>query len=193
MGTAWSIFKRFCPGYANPRTGSYGPLVTGDSSLDNKYWFGDQRPAVGAYADVLNPPISVCDVTYWMNHHLESRGGSLGGARTAAINTAVEATTLNERWYRLRSQDRFIRDNIRRDDVLVVSVGGNDIALCPTPCTIASMVGALCLPMGFLSRGFSCWSAPVQDCCCGCGASLLSCAGSCPPCLGYLRHLFGTR
>jgi len=33
----------------------------------------------------------------------------------------------------------------------------------------------------------------VQDCCCGCGSSLLSCAGACPPCLGYLRHLFGKR
>jgi len=42
---------------------------------------------------------------------------------TAAINTAVEATTLNERTYRLRPQDRFLRDNLREDDILVVSVG----------------------------------------------------------------------
>ena len=33
----------------------------------------------------------------------------------------------------------------------------------------------------------------MDDCCCGCGPSLASCACACPPCLGYLRHLFGTR
>mmetsp|Transcript_17372 Transcript_17372/g.42514 ORF Transcript_17372/g.42514 Transcript_17372/m.42514 type:complete len:102 (+) Transcript_17372:258-563(+) len=60
-----------------------------------------------------------------------------------AINTAVEATTLNSRTFRLGPQDEFLRDNIEQDDVLIVSVGGNDIALAPTPCTIMSL---LCLP-----------------------------------------------
>ena len=72
----------------------------GDSSLDNKYWFGDQRPAVGAYADVLQPPTSVCDVTYWLNALSESDRfqsssdyGSKNCVKYAAINTAVEATS----------------------------------------------------------------------------------------------------
>ena len=77
--------------------------------------------------------------------------------------TAVEATTLNERSSRLRPQDRFLRDNIRPNDTLIVSVGGNDVALCPTPCTIVSMLGVLSLPVTCVENGFSCGVAPVRD------------------------------
>ena len=156
--------------------------TAGDSSLDNKYWFNDTSPAVGVYKDVLHPPESVCDVTYWLNSLLEegddrynnhnvhsSANAAAGGHETrqrrikyAAINTAVEATTLNERTYSLRSQDKFIRDNISANDVLIVSVGGNDIALCPTPCTIASVAGLLCLPTRCLEGGRSFGSVPVS-------------------------------
>mmetsp|Transcript_10908 Transcript_10908/g.19777 ORF Transcript_10908/g.19777 Transcript_10908/m.19777 type:complete len:345 (+) Transcript_10908:266-1300(+) len=165
--------------------------TAGDSSLDNKYWFNDQKPAVGVYRDVLDPPVSKCDVTYWLNYlaqNLASRTVSI-----AAINTAVEATTLNERSYKLRPQDRFLRNNIRPNDILIVSVGGNDVALCPTPCTIVSMLGVLSLPVTCVENGFSCGVAPCNDCCCGCGPSALSCACTCPPCLGYFRSLFGVR
>ena len=58
----------------------------------------------------------------------------------------MEATTLGERKAKLRSQDIFLRDNISRDDVLIVSIGGNDVALAPTPSTIASMAGLIYLP-----------------------------------------------
>jgi len=182
--------------------------TAGDSSLDNKYWFNDQRPAVGVYADVLRPPSSVCDVTYWLNSlseqadnkdrfrkkNSDSDGSNNNCVKYAAINTAVEATTLNERRCgRLRPQDKFLRDNISSEDVLIVSIGGNDIALAPTPCTIASIKGLLCLPMSCLEGGRSFGSVPVNDCCCGCGPSLASCTCSCPPCFGYFRHLFGTR
>ena len=51
----------------------------------------------------------------------------------AAINTAVEATTLNERTFRFRSQDKLIQEYIEQEDILVVSIGGNDVALCPCP------------------------------------------------------------
>ena len=30
--------------------------TAGDSSLDNKYWFRERSGAVGAYADILEPP-----------------------------------------------------------------------------------------------------------------------------------------
>lgn len=192
---------------------SYDSLIftAGDSSLDNKYWVPDCRPApIAVYREFLEPPTSVCDLTYWLNYHLEhqQRHGSEAAARKnsegfsenrspyptyAAINTAVEATTLNERCYGLRPQDRFIRDNIRADDVLVVSIGGNDVALAPTPCTIASICGMLALPMKCVENGISCCVCPMNDCCCGCGPSLFSCAGTFPPCLGYFRHLFGVR
>jgi hypothetical protein len=55
-----------------------------------------------------------------------------------ALQLAVEATTLNERTFHLKPQDRFLRDNIQPNDVLIVSVGGNDVAMAPTPCTILS-------------------------------------------------------
>ena len=80
----------------------------------------------------------------------------------AAINTAVEASTLNERTFKLRPQDTFIRENIHPEDVLVVSVGGNDVALCPCPCTIASILCLLVLPTSCVKGGFSFASVPVR-------------------------------
>ena len=58
------------------------------------------------------------------------------------LNTAVEATTLTRRaggfsccclpsCGELLEQDTFIRDNLKSEDYLVVSIGGNDIALAP--------------------------------------------------------------
>ena len=165
--------------------------TAGDSSLDNKYWFGETATAPGPYQSVLEPAISKTDVTFWMNHLCERDGRR---QRMAAINTAVEASTLNERTFKLRPQDVFLRENIQAQDVLVVSVGGNDIALMPCPCTIASILGLLfCMPVSVVENGCVCGTVPIDDCCCGCGPSLCSCACAFPPCLGYFRHLFGTR
>jgi len=175
--------------------------TAGDSSLDNKYWFRTEKDAVGEYANILSPPKSKCDVTFWLNYLADERRQRDGGVgdddyqlKLAAINTAVEATTLNERTRTLRPQDVFLRDNIQSHDTLIVSIGGNDVALYPTPCTIGAMMGGLfCVPKGCLERGKTFCVLPVDDCCCGCGPSFLSCAGGCPPCLGYFRHLFGMR
>jgi hypothetical protein len=139
------------------------------------------------------------DITYWLNYLLnETKEGvslppRLSSKRTAAINTAVEASTVNERTFRLRPQDRFIRDNIQSQDILVVSVGGNDIALLPCPCTICSMAGLMLLPQACTEKGCTCGTCPCDDYCCGCGPSLASCLCAFPPCLGYLRHLLSTR
>lgn len=70
---------------------------------------------------------------------------------------------MNERTRLLRPQDRFIRDNIRENDILIVSIGGNDVALCPTPCTIVSMLGVLSLPVTCVENGWSCGVVPVRD------------------------------
>ena len=75
----------------------------------------------------------------------------------------MEATTLNERSYRLRPQDKYIRDNISSQDILIVSIGGNDIALAPTPCTICSVAGLLCLPVRCLEGGRSFGAVPVSS------------------------------
>lgn len=134
--------------------------TAGDSTLDNKYWFSDNRPAVGAYQEVLDPPISNADVTFWLNKL--SLDGRNNGNRLAAINTAVEATTLNERTFHLRSQDKFLRDNIGPNDILVVSVGGNDIALAPLPMTICSIVGLICMPSSCLENTCAGPTVPVR-------------------------------
>ena len=86
--------------YPHVRESSDSILWTaGDSSLDNKFWFRDKRPAVGAYKNVLQPPYSNADVTYWLNYLCDVGGGSgsttrqreggvSGRNRWAAINTA---------------------------------------------------------------------------------------------------------
>jgi hypothetical protein len=187
---------------SNAATGTGPPRViwtAGDSSLDNKYWFPDQVSAVPAYQDILDPPVMKPDVTYWLNHFLadadeDETSSAPPTRRTVAINAAVEASTLNERTFRLRPQDAFVRDNLRQQDVLIVSVGGNDVALCPLPCTILS-IGCLvaCLPTCLIEKGCTGCAVPVDDFCGGCGPSLLSCLGSCPPCVGYVKHLLGNR
>ena len=155
--------------------------------MDNKYWLVSKAKAVGGYKSVLRPPVMRQDVAY----HLTDLSLKAGGP--AAINCAVEATTLNQRMYGLLPQDKFIRDNIRPTDVLVVSVGGNDIALSPAPCTILNMLGLICCtPKPCIERGCGV-PLPCDDCCCGCGAGCCSTLLSCPPCGGYFLHMFGPR
>ena len=156
--------------------------TAGDSSLDNKYWFPTRVPAQGVYAQFMET--SKPDVTYWLNQQLN----------VTAINAAVEATTLHERTRRFRSQDDFVRDNLQSQDILIVSIGGNDVALRPLLCTACSLAGiVLCMPGACIDNGRTCGTVPCDDYCGGCGPSLASCLCAMPPCLGYLRHLFGTR
>jgi hypothetical protein len=111
---------------------SSGIWLAGDSSLDNKHWLlcCDGRPAPTGLADVLEPPICLPDIAYHLNTLTE-------GTSFYCINSAIEESTLSQRGgTRLLAQDEFIRDNLRSQDVLVVSVGGNDIALKPSIKTI---------------------------------------------------------
>ena len=80
--------------------------TAGDSSLDNKYWFQDIKPAVPntAYSQLLQPPHSNADITYYMNLLCQQQNESnqSGGRNSnshrsnwATINTAGTcATTL---------------------------------------------------------------------------------------------------
>jgi len=118
------------------------PIVylAGDSSLDNKAWVtssgpgGDALPVVvpDIYNAFLDPPQPKPDVAFWMNHFL--------GPRATVINAAVEATMLRDRDAGLLGHDEFIRDHIRPEDVLIVSVGANDIALSPNTSTMRHMM-----------------------------------------------------
>lgn len=176
-------------------------FFAGDSSLDNKYWFGDEAPAVNGYERILRPPTMRQDVSYHANKILAERA-----PRWAAVNTAIEATSLNDRAFgTLLAQDALLRDRITEDDVLVISVGGNDIALAPLLCTCFNIVPLLCAGAvcGDALDACACACPPDvytptrgrADCgCAGCG--LPGCvAGVCGwPCgLGYFVDLFKNR
>ena len=109
--------------------------LAGDSSLDNKYWFSDAHPAVNGYENILRPPEMKADVCYWLNKQAAEHAAE-GGPPLACVNTAIEATALNDRSRgQLWMSDKLIRDNIGSEDVLIVSVGGNDVALQPVRST----------------------------------------------------------
>ena len=117
-------------------------FLAGDSTLDNKYWFADAAPAVAGspFEALLRPPRMVKDVAYWINRLLAD-GRPPAAGRSVCINTAIEATTLRERPL---AQDAFIAEHLAPGDVLVVSIGGNDIALRPTLATIWNVLLLVC-------------------------------------------------
>lgn len=124
--------------------------LAGDSSLDNKHWqypdpdkkmensLNDDSfsgPALNGYETVLRDPCrSVRDVAYWINEAAANDGG-----RHVCINTAVEASTLKDRMTGLLGHDMLIRDKMQPQDSLIVSIGGNDIALRPSVRTMLSV------------------------------------------------------
>jgi hypothetical protein len=121
------------------RPGKPVVFLAGDSSLDNKYWVDRsdldnidvEVPEIYnlAFKETKKPKP---DVSYWMNVALGQQG--------TALNCAIEASMLRERNTELLPQDEFIRDNLRPEDILVVSIGGNDIALRPNLATIRRLL-----------------------------------------------------
>ena len=111
--------------------------LAGDSSLDNKFWIlTEKSPAPNSHKDFFNPQIMVQDIAYHINNLTKND-------EYVAINCAVEASTLGERVStnnnNLLEQDVFIRNHIKGDDILIVSCGGNDLALMPSLTTIFNM------------------------------------------------------
>ena len=126
--------------------------LLGDSSLDNKFWLQFCPPprraqALNGYERALRPgDLMHRDVCYWLN-----RAALDAGLDVVCVNAAVEASTLGERGGacgrpRLLPQDRFVAENLLPDDVLCVSVGGNDIAMRPTLATVFSMLALVRAP-----------------------------------------------
>ncbi|KAG9194793.1 hypothetical protein G6011_04828 [Alternaria panax] len=145
------------------------PIVylAGDSSLDNKYWVDKGSPIIPSqlpdiYSKMFkSPAVPKPDVAFWLN--------SLLDGRATCINTAVEESMLRDRDEMLMPHDQFIRDNIRSNDVLIVSVGANDVALKPNPSTIRHMLQLAWLtPRNNLDNGTAC-------------------------ALQYFKHMFGTK
>lgn len=154
--------------------------LCGDSTLDNKHWLypktrasfgqtkeeqlaaatshpspdGDSFSAapVNGYERALDGRM-VKDVAFWMNHEAAARqaAGSLS-ERVCTINAAVEESTVARRARGLLTHDQFIRDHLTERDCLVISLGGNDVALHPTAPTILSMACLLLLPNWLMSR-----------------------------------------
>jgi len=143
--------------------------LAGDSSLDNKYWVPSSGPGGDAlpvkvpeiYEKTLDRPRPKPDVSFWLNHVL--------GDRATCINTAVEESMLRDRDEKLLKHDEFIRNNIRSNDVLIVSIGANDVALKPSPATIVRM-----LQMAWLTQFSSLENGSAYA-------------------LPYFKHLFGTK
>jgi len=132
--------------------------LAGDSSFDNKYWVPSSGPGGESllvdvpeiYHAALDRPHPKPDIGFWLNHLL--------GDRATALNLAVEESTLRERDSDLLDHDRFIRDNIRAEDILIISIGANDIALKPTFATVRHMLQLAWLtPRGSLQQGTA-WS-----------------------------------
>ena len=124
------------------------PIVylAGDSSLDNKAWVPSNGPAGQPLPEAV-PEIYKSffaapdggdvtglkpDVAFFLNHAL--------GLKASVVNAAVEASLLRQREKSLLPHDEFIRDHISAKDILIVSVGANDIALSPTSATIRHML-----------------------------------------------------
>jgi len=165
-------------------------FLAGDSSLDNKHWFGDNAKACNGYENILEPRQSKCDVAYHINRSLADSKDK----NYVALNCAVEEASVGQKACgSLNSHDIFIRDNIREDDILVVSIGGNDIALNPSVCTgLNTLCLTKCIPNFCLKMGCG-TPIPCDDYCAGCCTSSISNLSAFPPSYGYFLHLFGPR
>lgn len=134
--------------------------LAGDSSLDNKYWVIGSGPGgdpLGVsvpeiYMHALDRPTPKPDVAFWVNYML--------GSKATCINAAIEESMLRERDNGLLPQDQFIHDSIRENDILIVSIGANDIAMRPTFSTACHMVKlAWCTWQSSIISGTA-WSLP---------------------------------
>ena len=141
--------------------------LCGDSSLDNKHWFFSPfkvkerqmndnftAPAVNGYEDILiSPARMVKDVSFYLNAQAAER---FGPGNVCTIMTSVEESTLEDRGVDgLLVQDAFIRDHITPQDYLIVSLGGNDIALRPTLRTAFNVAVLTLSPKWIIRMGWA--------------------------------------
>ena len=115
-------------------------FLSGDSSLDNKYWLKDKDKykSINGYENILYPPYMKPDISYHINDFLYNKYINI-----ACINSAIEASTLEMRSEKLLDQDIFIKNNITSKDILIVSVGGNDIVLSPNAMTLINIASLM--------------------------------------------------
>lgn len=138
-----ALLSHLCRTTRKPRI-----YLTGDSTLDNKFWLPSHTSPspVSHLASIAHGSYHKRDVAHYMN---------LSSNRYITVNCAVEATTLAQRRKKLLEHDILVRDNITKDDVVVVSVGGNDIALAPSLCTILAVFTLVHFNLSFSMRHLS--------------------------------------
>ena len=99
--------------------------LTGDTSLDNKKYIGTKNyKAINGYENILNPSNMKGDVCFHLNYFLKALE-----IKYLVLNCATDDSAVCEKMTKLNQSDEFVRDNITENDILVVSIGGNDIAL----------------------------------------------------------------
>ena len=113
-------------------------------------------PACNGYEDILTQPSRmVMDVSYWLNRlamdRLHGRRGEL-----VTVMTSIEESTVGNRKNGLLVHDAFVRDHITEKDYLIVSMGGNDVALAPSLCTIISMLTLVLSPDWLIKTNWVC-------------------------------------
>ena len=111
-------------------------FLAGDSSMDNKFWINEHAEAINNYQHLLLPPVMKTDISYFLNKTINTYH---------TINCAVEESTISDRKDKLLPQDAFINRKITNNDILIVSIGGNDIALKPCMQTICNMASLTAL------------------------------------------------
>ena len=138
-----------------PQRGTRGAIfLLGDSSLDNKAYTPKLQPSINGYGAALRgrSPLMKPDVAYWINQALLDAGA---GANWFCLNGACEESTIADRsGGRLLPQDAFVRNHLTAEDILVVSVGGNDVALKPSLLTVLNMAALLLQPASWLESGW---------------------------------------
>lgn len=115
--------------------------LLGDSSMDNKHWVS---PMIGGkstincftgYQKMDNIKNVFPDLCWHVNDILHIMNQSY-----VAVNCAIEESTVYQRREKLLPHDDFVRHHLTENDILIVSIGGNDIALYPTFGTVLNIL-----------------------------------------------------
>lgn len=139
------------------RQGKHIVWLCGDSSLDNKFWNLDcVEDACNGYENIIVPAKSVCDVAHEINK-------VLCDSQYACINCALEESTVSRRMENgLYPQDLFVQQHLSNNDILIVSLGGNDTVLQPSVDIVCSIAALYLTPQWLLRNGWCIGKGPLR-------------------------------
>ncbi|EOD35121.1 hypothetical protein EMIHUDRAFT_227906 [Emiliania huxleyi CCMP1516] len=144
----------------------------------------DWSAARNGYENALAGPMQE-DVCFHVNAELQAQGHG-GPEGHFCVNAAVEMSLLYARGCGLYAQDEFLRDHLEEQDTLLVSVGGNDIALQPL---LATLANACLRPERTCACPLDC-PFDADHATCGTAACLRTGLAGWPLGLGYIVDLF---